>query len=117
MLEHDVDVGDTVPIKQRSYRLHHQMVAVVKKELDFTLRHEMVEPCQSEWSSPVTLVPKSDGSYRLCIDYRKVNACTTTDSNPMPRVDQCIDAVGNAKFITRIDLLKCFWQVPLTSRA
>jgi hypothetical protein len=53
----------------------------------------------------------------MCTDYRKVNSVTKTDSFPIPRIEDCIDKIGNAKFITKFDLLKGFWQIPLTERA
>ena len=53
----------------------------------------------------------------MCTDYRKVNSVTKTDSFPVPRIDDCIDKVGNSKYVTKFDLLKGFWQVPLTDRA
>ncbi len=63
------------------------------------------------------IVPKSNGSYRMCTDYRKVNSVTKTDSFPIPRMDDCIDKIGSAKYVTKFDLLKGFYQVPLTERA
>lgn len=71
----------------------------------------------SAWSSPCLLVPKSDLSVRFCTDYRKVNAVTKPDSFPLPRMEDCIDRVGPARFVTKLDLLKGYWQIPLTSRA
>ena len=50
-------------------------------------------------------------------DFRKVNQCSKTDSNPNPRVDDCIDEIVNAKFVSKFDRLKGYWQVPLTDRA
>ena len=49
--------------------------------------------------------------------YRKVNSVTKTESFPIPRIDDCIDKVGNSKYATKFDLLKGFWQVPLTDIA
>ena len=63
------------------------------------------------------LVPKADGSYRFCTDFRKVNLITKTDSYPIPRVEDCIDKIGSAEFVSKFDLLKGYWQVPLTPRA
>ena len=51
------------------------------------------------------------------IDYNKVNNFTKTDSCPIPRIEDCIDKLGNANYITKFDLLKGFWQIPLTARA
>ena len=52
------------------------------------------------------LVPKSDGSYRLCTDFRKVNAVTKADSYPLPRIDDCLDKLGKARYVSKFDLLK-----------
>ena len=62
-------------------------------------------------------MPKSDGTFRMCTDYRKVNSVTKTDTFPIPRIDDCIDNIGLAKCVTKFDLLKGFWQIPLTDRA
>ena len=53
----------------------------------------------------------------MCTDYRKLNSVTKTDTFTIPRIDDCIDKVGKAKYVTKIDLLKGFYQVPLTKRA
>ena len=63
------------------------------------------------------LVAKGDGSYRFCTDFRKVNLVTKADSYPIPRVEDCIDKVGNSQVVSKFDLLKGYWQVPLTPRA
>lgn len=99
---HDVDVG-----KQK----------YVKEEIKYLLENDLIEPSNSSWSSPCILVPKPDGSYRMCTDYRKVNSVTKIDTFPIPRMDDCIDKVGKAKYVTQFDLFKGFWQVPSTDRA
>ena len=84
------------------------------------LENNIIEPSKNEWSSPCILVPKPDGSFRFVTDFRKVNQCTKTDSYPFPRIhgiDDCIDKIGNAKFFSKFELLKGYWQVPLTDRA
>ena len=63
------------------------------------------------------LVPKPNGTYRVCQDFRMVNAVTKADSFPIPRIEDCIDKVGHAKYVSKFDLLKGYWQVPLTDRA
>ena len=62
----------------------------------------------------MVLVPKAGGSYRLCVDYRKVNAVTLPDSFPLPRMDDIIDDLGTARYVTKLDLLQGYYQVPLT---
>ena len=65
----------------------------------------------------LVLVPKPDGTFGMCTDYRKVNYVTKTDSFQVPRMDDCIGNIGQAKYVTKFDLLKGFWQIPLTDRA
>lgn len=85
-------------------------------EIAYMLEHDFIEHSNSSWSSPCILVPKPDGSYRFCTDFRKVNAITKTDSYPISRIEDCIDKIGYAKYVSKFDLLKKYWQVPLTKR-
>ena len=115
---HDVAMDENVkPVKQHPYRMNPEKQKCLQKEIDYLLENDLIEKSQSEWSSPCILVPKPDKSYRMCTDFRKVISVTKTDSYPIPRIDDCIDKVGHAKYVTKIDLLKGFWQVPLTDRA
>ena len=114
---HDVDVGNADPVKQHRYRLNPKKQQYLKEEINYLFENDFIEPSNSSWSSPCILVPKPDGSYPVCTDYRKVNSVTKTDTFPIPRMEDCIDKVGKAKYVTKFDLLKGFWQVPLTDRA
>ena len=73
----------------------------------------IIEPSHSPWSSPMIPVKKKDGSVRICIDFRHLNAVTTPDPYLMPRIDDIIDCLGNAKFLSKFDLAKGFHQVPV----
>lgn len=117
VLEHDIDVGESRPIKQHPYRVNAYNRSLMKKEVDYLLENNFARPSSSPWSSPCLLVPKPDGTVRFCTDYRKVNHVTVPDSFPMPRVDDCVDTIGSARYVTKLDLLKGYWQVPLSPRA
>ena len=67
---------------------------ILRDEVQYLLDNDSIEPIQSEWSSPCILVPKPDGTFRMCTDYRKVNSVTKTDTCPIPRIDDCIDNIG-----------------------
>lgn len=60
---------------------------------------------------------KADKSPRFCTDYRKVNAVTKPDAYPLPQIEDCIDWVGAARFVSQFDLLTGYWQIPLIDRA
>ena len=117
LLEHDVDVGDSAPIKQHPYRVSPMKKELLDKEVQYMLKNDIIEESQSNWSSPCILVPKHDGGFRFCTDFRKINDKTKSDSFPIPRIADCIDQIGNAKFVSTFDMLKGYWQVPLTQRA
>ncbi|XP_066983831.1 uncharacterized protein [Macrobrachium rosenbergii] len=117
VLEHDVDVGNATPVKQSPYRLNPFKSEVVAKEVEYMLKHGLIEPSKSPWSSPVVLVKKPDGEFRMCFDYRRVNEVTKPDSYPLPRIEDCIDRMGKSKYISKFDLLKGYWQVPLSKQA
>lgn len=114
---HDIDVGDAAPIKQHPYRVNPRKREIMQSEVEYMLRHGLAEPSQSPWSSPCLLVPKPDNTFRFCTDYRKVNHVTKPDSFPLPRMEDCVDRVGLAKYVTKLDLLKGYWQVPLSQHA
>ena len=63
---HDVIVGDASPIKQHPYRLNPLKLQYMRKEIQYMLENDIIEPSNSDWSSPCILVPKPDGTYRLC---------------------------------------------------
>ena len=89
----------------------------LKEEIQYLLDNNFIQPSKNAWSSPCILVSKPDKCYRLCTDYRTVSNATKTNSFPIARIKDCIDKIGNANYITKFDLLKGFWQIPLTERA
>ena len=114
---HDIDVGDAAPIKQAPYRVNPKKANLMSNEIDKMLKSDIIEPSTSSWSSPVILIPKEVGSVRTVVDLRKVNSVSKGDSFPLPRIDDIIDKIGHAKFLSKFDARKGYFQVPLTDRA
>ena len=118
LLQHDVVlVEGAKPVRQYPYRLSPEKKRLMRKEVQYLLDNGMAGPSKSPWASPCVLVGKEDGTPRLCTDYRKLNQATVEDPYPMKRIDDLVDEVSAAKFLTSVDLLKGFWQVGLTDRA
>ena len=113
LTDHRINVGTANPVRQKPYRLPHAYRDVVKKELLEMERNGIIEPSTSEWASPIVLVPKKDGSLRLCVDYRRLNSVSETDAYPMPRIDDMIDRLGGARYLSTLDLSRGYWQVPV----
>ena len=76
---------------------------------------DIIEPSTSNFGSPVLLVSKPDGSYRFCIDYRKLNSMTKVDCHPIVRADDCLESLGasGAKYFSSLDLESGYWQLPI----
>ena len=114
LIEHNIHVPEsTPPVHQSPYRIPYAYRAMVQEELSSMLKAGIIEPSSSEWASPMVLVPKKDGSIRMCVDFRRLNSVTQVDPYPMPRVDELLDHIGKARYITTLDLTRGYWQVPV----
>ncbi|KAK4326801.1 hypothetical protein Pmani_002705 [Petrolisthes manimaculis] len=114
LVKHDVVLVEGArPVKQSPYRTSPWKREALRKEVAFLLDHGLAERSTSEWASPCVLVDKPDGSFRMCTDYRQVNSLTRQDCYPLPRIDDLIDQLGGAKIISKIDLLRGYYQYQL----
>ena len=77
------------------------------------LTQRVIVSSNNPWVSPIVLAPKKDGSYRLCINYRKLNEVTVRDTYPIPHIDDTLDARQNTHFISTLDLRCGYWQVEI----
>ena len=111
--EHKVDTGEASPIRSPPYRIPQSLLKTVNDELRQMLELGIVRPSKSPWASPVVVVPKPDGTIRFCIDYRKLNNITKMDAYPIPRMDQMLEKVAQARYISTLDITKGYWQIPL----
>ena len=66
---------------------------------------------------PVVLGRKKDQSWRLCVDYRRLNAATRKDAYPLLRIDDSLDALACSIYFSTLDLVSGYWQVPLDQDA
>lgn len=116
LIEHQIRLHspDQRPIRDTTCRIPAKLVPELKKEVEDMLATGIIEPSHSEWCSPVVLVPKKDDpTLRFCVNFSKLNAVLAFDPYPMPSVDELIERLGNANFLTTLDLCKGYWQVPL----
>ena len=79
MAEHSIVTDQTLPVRRPPYRLPHAYKELVKKELEDMLENDIIETTSSEWASPIVMVKKKDGSLRMCVDYRRLNAVSHID--------------------------------------
>jgi len=82
-------------------------------ELERLLGLGIIEESKSEWSNPLVVVQKANGSTRLCIDARKLNEITVKDEYPLPNINRILAQLRSSKFLSSIDLKDAFFQIPL----
>lgn len=113
LVVHHIDTGDSLPIKQRCYRLSPVKQKALSDEVDKMLELGVIETCESPWLSPVLITPKKNGEWRFCIDSRKLNSITRKDAYNLPYISEILDSLKDAKFLSSIDIAKAFWEIPL----
>ena len=102
------------PVYSNPRRLSPEILDVVKTEFDKLLKQGIVSRSNSNWASPLHLVKKSDGSYRPCGDYRKLNSITTRPTFSIPHLFDFVNNLNGAKIFSKIDLSKAYYHVPVS---
>ncbi|XP_051793893.1 uncharacterized protein LOC127530652 [Acanthochromis polyacanthus] len=114
VLTHKIYLSHDLPIKQKPYRVSPAKLQVIKEHVDDMLKRNIIEPSSSPYAAPVVLVPKkSDPKPRFCVDFRKVNAATQTDSYPLPNIQEILESLAGARIFTTLDLNSGYWQVKM----
>ena len=115
LVEHIIDTGEAKPAKIPPRRLPYALRKELEQELSKLESTGCIEPSTSPYASGLVLVRKTDGTLRVCVDYRQVNKDTVPDRYPMPRMDELVDAIGRkkGKYFTTLDLMKGYHQVKM----
>ena len=107
--EMHINTGDAVPKKQPVRRVPFAVRQEVAKQL--AKEEGVIQPSSSPLASAIVLVRKKDGTLRICVDYRQLNSVTKLDTFSLPRIDDLLDQLGNAKYFTTLDLAAGYWQI------
>ena len=113
LIQHHIDTQGARPIRQPPRRLPLAKRETERNEIEKMLKAGIIEPSISEWSSPVLLLTKKDGTTRFAVDYRKINEKIRKDSFPLARIDDCLDALAGAQYYSCMDLNQGFLQMPV----
>ncbi len=104
---------DVKPVSHKPYRVPEALKDKVKQAVEQLVEDGWVEESDSPWGAPIVPVTKPDGSVRVCIDYRGLNAVTDQLQYPIPHIDDLLGKVGRAKVLSKLDLCKGYYQIPL----
>ena len=108
-----IRTGDCQPVQGRAFPVPPKWKEQVQTQIDQLLALGIIEPSSSPWSSSLVIVRKKDGGVRTCVDYRAVNAVTDPDPYQMPLIEEILDMMATAHFISKVDLTKGFHQIPI----
>jgi hypothetical protein len=106
-------ITGTGPIAKRPYRMNLVELVELKKQLDDMLWKGLIQPSSSSSRSPVLFVDKSDGSSRLCTDYRKLNDVTIKNKYPLPKIEDLFDQLNGSQVFSKIDLRTRYHQLKI----
>jgi len=104
---------DAVPIRAQPYRTGPFKRQIIADQINKMLKLKVIEPSHSAWASPVVILSKKNGKARFCVDCRRPNNITKKDVCPLPRMEDSMDSLGDAKVFTSLDCTAGYWQVPL----
>lgn len=111
--EHTVDTGSTKPIHQRAYKSAWKERPLIQEYVNKMLKQGIIEPSESPWSSPVVLATKPDGTWRFCVDYRKLNAACPRDVYPLPVISEALSRLEGSSFFSGVDVQAGYHQINL----
>ena len=101
------------PPNRPPYRLSPKEHEELQAQIEDLLAQGHIHPSQSPYSAPILFVPKKDGRWRMCIDYRALNKQTIKDRYPLPRIDNLLDRLRKAKYFSTIDFASGYHQIAM----
>ena len=111
-----INIGSTLVKLPPARRLPFHQRREVHQLLDDMIKRDVIEEAHGPWSSPIVLVKKKDGSTRFCVDFRKVNNLTKKDAHPLPRMDDTLDTLGEAKWFSTLAVIGRLKWIQMTSQ-
>ena len=112
-VEHLIDTTAARPVASRYRRLDPERLAAAKTEIASMESQGIIRRSKSSWSSPLHMVEKSNGSWRPCGDYWRLNLVTKQDMYPPPHMEDLSAQLAGKKVFSKLDLRKGYYQVPV----
>ena len=115
LVEVNLTLTDSAPIRCKPYPVPLAKEKVIQSEIHSMLKAGIISPSESPYSAPVILLRKPSGEHRLCVDYRRLNSVVEFQAEPLPNLPQLFAHIQNAQYFSKIDLAKGYYQIPVPS--
>ena len=117
-VKHDIPLEPgAIPPASRPFRLSPLEADMLSAKMAELLDQGLVRSSSSPFGAPVLLVKKKDGSFRLCIDYRRLNEITRKDKFPLPLIEDLLERLVGQHYFSKVDLTSGYYQVGLEEEA
>ncbi len=114
---HKIDLKEPKIVNKRCYPMSPEKRKILYGQLNQMLQAGVIEPTTSAYASPPVLVTRPDKEPRFCVDYRAVNDITLDESTTLPRIQDCVKPLAQAKIFTLLDLKSGYWQIPMDEQS
>ena len=104
-------IPGALPVMKRPYRLSAEQKKSADEQIRNAMKEGWIQPSTSPWGTAILMVPKKDNTWRMCVDYRDLNALTIADAYPLPRIDDLLHRLGRAKYFSKLDLQSGYHQI------
>lgn len=115
-VKHDIKLSNPTAFKQRPRPIHPQDVDAVRKHIQELLQSGVIRESNSPFASPIVVVRKKNGTIRLCIDYRRLNAQTIKDAYALPKLEDTFSALAGSTWFSTLDLKSGYYQIEMEER-
>ena len=113
---HSIDNDDAKSINKSSYELFKKQLNEQDTQIDYLLKRELVRSSTSLWEASVLFAKKKNEEWRMCIDYRALNAMTLKNDYSLSRIQNCLDMIETTRSFNKIDLTSEYWQINVVER-
>jgi len=121
LIEHKVELTESEPVKRKPYSIPYKMQEVIDKEIEDMLAMGIIERSEAPYASPLVLVKKHDGSYRVCVNFKDLNKITVFDPEPMMSPDDIFPKLTGSQFYSTFystfDFCKGYWAISMAEES
>ena len=113
-VEHEIELEESAVLhREGARRMTPNKSDACRKEIETVLEYDMIELSKSPWACGVVMAKKKGDQLRFCCDFQYLNSVIVKIAYPIPRIDEILSKLDDAKFFTTLDLGSAFWQVRL----